>query len=68
MKYTVHVSVVYSVDVDPEMQGLKTKKEILEYAKGVYSLLGNEFDIQAKIFEKYDDEPEKKIKKGIGSY
>lgn len=69
MKYTVHVTVVYSVDVDPERLGLRNRKEILEHAKGVYSLLGNEFDVKAEIFEKYDDEPKpKKVKKGVGSY
>lgn len=68
MKYTVHVTAVFSVDVDPKALGIKTKRELLEYAKNAYPEVGKQFDIKAEIFEKYDDEKPKKIKKGVGSY
>lgn len=69
MKYTVHVDVSYSVDIDPKALGIKTKKELLDYAKANYPFIGKEFDINAKIFEKYDDQPTKpKPRKGVGSY
>lgn len=68
MKYTVHVQVTYSVDLDTKKLGLKTKKELLDYAKQNYFLIGSEFDAQAKIFDSYDDEEKIKVKRGRGSY
>lgn len=69
MKYTVHVDVSFSVDIDPKALGIKTKRQLLDYAKTNYQTLGKEFDISAKIFEAYEDKPQKpKPRKGVGSY
>lgn len=68
MKYTVHVTVSFSMDLDPKELGIKTKKQLLEYAKSNYFLEGSEFDAQAKIFDTYDDKPNKPVRRGIGSH
>lgn len=70
MKYTVHVNVTLSVEIDAEDLkkefGKVTKKLILQEAVQK-ATLDNAFEFEAKIFDKYEDEV-KKARKGISSY
>ncbi len=65
MKHTVHVTVTYSVEVDPTKEGLTSKADVRAWALNNYSV-SNAFDASAKIFDTYDVQP--KVKRGKGSY
>lgn len=69
MKYTVHVTVTMSVEIDTDDMkaefGKANKGLILQEAIQK-ATLNDAFDSKAVIFESYDDSV--KVRKGIGSY
>lgn len=71
MKHTVFVTVTMSVEIDDtELKkefGSVSKKLIYQEAINK-AKLKDAIHAKAEIFESYEDEPKKKVRKGIGSY
>jgi methyl coenzyme M reductase subunit C len=68
-RIVVYTTITYSTDFDLEelkKEGIRTKKQLLEYAKQNYNE-DNIVDFNAEIVDKYEDKPNI-VRKGRGSY